>query len=584
MAKLRETIAELEAILADPGRLRQVIKDELGEVRAKHADAPPGPDHLRPGRPRHPRPHRRRGPGRHHVQGRLHQDGGGRRLPHPGPRRPGRGRGPSCATTTTSSASVHTTAHAFLLFFSNRGKVYRLKAHEIPMKERTARGTAIVNLLPLVPGEKIQAIIDTRDYETSRFLVLRHQEGPGQEDPLHRVRLVPARRPHRHQPAGRRRAGAGHPDRRRRRHLHGRQVGHDRPLLARTRCGPRAGRPRACIGMRLRDDDEVVSADVARARTRPTCSSSPTPATASAPSSTRFPRKGRGTMGVRGIRLTARRGYVVAAFMVGLDDEIFLISSGGTTIRMAGPRHLVPGTRRHRRQGHEPRRGPVGRGGRARLRRRRLGLPPPHFPLSTSWCEGGFDVLQTVGRGERGSVLPLMALAVGAGGGGRWSDRPAGGGGHRPGRARAAADAAALAGAAEGESPARELAAANGAEMTSFEAKGTDALVEVRAGHGPGGRPGPAVPRRSSAGSTGRRWAGGRRRPGAGHAGRPGRAEPTPGRGVAVTGPSARLGRRRPGRGCRALAGVAPSAGLCRPDPDARPTLFEVCQAGDGDP
>ena len=40
-------------------------------------------------------------------------------------------------------------------------------------------------------------------------------------------------------------------------------------------------------------------------------------------------------MGVQGIRLTARRGYVVAAFMVGLDDEIFLISSGGTTIRMA---------------------------------------------------------------------------------------------------------------------------------------------------------------------------------------------------------------------------------------------------------
>ena len=44
---------------------------------------------------------------------------------------------------------IHTTAHAYLLFFSNRGRVYRLKAHEIPMKERTARGTAIVNLLPL---------------------------------------------------------------------------------------------------------------------------------------------------------------------------------------------------------------------------------------------------------------------------------------------------------------------------------------------------------------------------------------------------------------------------------------------------
>jgi DNA gyrase subunit A len=63
-----------------------------------------------------------------------------------------------------------TTAHAYLLFFSNRGRVYRLKAHEIPMKERTARGTAIVNLLQLQPDETIQAIIDTRDYETNRFL------------------------------------------------------------------------------------------------------------------------------------------------------------------------------------------------------------------------------------------------------------------------------------------------------------------------------------------------------------------------------------------------------------------------------
>ena len=87
------------------------------------------------------------------------------------------------------------------------------------------------------------------------------------------------------------------------------------------------------IGMRLKPDDEVVSADVGRPdvdlltitdagfgkRTK----------------LERFPRKGRGTMGVKGIRLTARRGYVVVAFMVGLDDEIFLISSGGTTIRMA---------------------------------------------------------------------------------------------------------------------------------------------------------------------------------------------------------------------------------------------------------
>ena len=87
-----------------------------------------------------------------------------------------------------------TTAHAYLLFFSNLGRVYRLKAHEIPKKERTARGTAIVNLLQLQPGEHIQAIIDTRDYETQPLPVLRHEAGPGEEDEVQRVRLVAAHR------------------------------------------------------------------------------------------------------------------------------------------------------------------------------------------------------------------------------------------------------------------------------------------------------------------------------------------------------------------------------------------------------
>ncbi len=65
---------------------------------------------------------------------------------------------------------LHTSAHAYLLFFSNRGKVYRLKAHRIPQRERTSQGQAIVNLLPLQPEERIEAIIDTRDYETHRYL------------------------------------------------------------------------------------------------------------------------------------------------------------------------------------------------------------------------------------------------------------------------------------------------------------------------------------------------------------------------------------------------------------------------------
>ena len=63
-----------------------------------------------------------------------------------------------------------TTAHAHLLFFSNRGKVYRLRALEIPERERTAKGMPIINLLPLQSGENIQAIIDTREFAGDRFL------------------------------------------------------------------------------------------------------------------------------------------------------------------------------------------------------------------------------------------------------------------------------------------------------------------------------------------------------------------------------------------------------------------------------
>ena len=72
---------------------------------------------------------------------------------------------------------IQTSAHSYLLFFSTRGRVYRLKAHEIPVATRTARGTAIVNLLPLQEDETIQAIIDTRDYETNRFLFFATAKG-----------------------------------------------------------------------------------------------------------------------------------------------------------------------------------------------------------------------------------------------------------------------------------------------------------------------------------------------------------------------------------------------------------------------
>jgi DNA gyrase subunit A len=331
LATLRETIAELEAILADPGRLRQVIKDEMGEIHTRHAE------------PR--RAEITYDPGDIDILDLIDDEELVVTMTHAGYiktvaadafRTQGRGgRGVAGAKLKDQDyveRIVHTTAHAFLLFFSNRGRVYRLKAHEIPMKDRTARGTAMPNLLSLAPGERIQAIIDTRDYETSRFLFFATKNGMVKKtrfteydssrrdgliainlrDDDELVRVV--------QTSG----------------------GDDIFMVSSAGTTIRffeddvraTGRSAmGVIGMRLRQGDEVVSCDVTREgadllivtdtgygkRTK----------------LDRFPRKGRGTMGVIGIRLARGRGKVVAALMVGLDDELLLISSAGVTIRTA---------------------------------------------------------------------------------------------------------------------------------------------------------------------------------------------------------------------------------------------------------
>src|SRR3970282_840934 len=72
---------------------------------------------------------------------------------------------------------VHTTAHAYLLFFTNKGLVHRLKAHGIPRQSRSAKGVLAQSVLQLEHEETVQAIIDTRDYETGRYLVLVTKRG-----------------------------------------------------------------------------------------------------------------------------------------------------------------------------------------------------------------------------------------------------------------------------------------------------------------------------------------------------------------------------------------------------------------------
>ncbi len=225
---------------------------------------------------------------------------------------------------------IFTTAHAYLLFFSNRGRVYRLRAHDLPERERAAKGVPIVNLLPLQIGETIEAIIDTRSFDAERFLFFTTRDGVvkktafneydnGRRDGLIALNLREG------DELMRVIVTSGNDD------IF--MVSKSGMTIRFSETEVRAmGRAAAGVrGMKLRPGDQVVSADLARddaailmvteagfgKRTQ----------------LDKFRRQARGGIGVRGIQVREKKGFVVAAFMAGIDDEIVAVSSGGTTIR-----------------------------------------------------------------------------------------------------------------------------------------------------------------------------------------------------------------------------------------------------------
>ncbi len=174
--ELRSTIEGLEEILGDDVKLRAVIVEELGAIREKFGEERRSALEI--------------DPGEFDIEDLIDDDplvftmsasGYVKTTPADEFRAQGRGgrgiAGAKLKDEDTLTHLIQTSAHSYLLFFSTRGRVYRLKAHEIPVATRTARGTAIVNLLPLQDDETIQAIIDTRDYETKRFLFFATAKG-----------------------------------------------------------------------------------------------------------------------------------------------------------------------------------------------------------------------------------------------------------------------------------------------------------------------------------------------------------------------------------------------------------------------
>ena len=329
MAKLRETIAELQSILASDVKLRGVIASEMTAIRDKFAN-----DRLT---------QIVNDPGELGMEDLIDdedivitmtQAGYVKSVAADAFRVQGRGgrgvQGAKLRDEDFVQQIVHTTTHAYLLLFSNRGRVFRLRGHEIPMKERTAKGTAIVNLLNLQPNESIQAIVTTDDFPKDKFLVFATANGTvkktafSEYDKSRRegwiainlregdevVRVV---------------ATSG-----------------DEDLMVVTYRGVairfqeaevrEVGRDSMGVrGIKLRGDDKAISLDVVRED-----------ADLFVVTDTgfgkrvkieRFNRQGRGGQGVRAIKLTAARGFLVAAFMTRLDDEVMLASTGGVLIR-----------------------------------------------------------------------------------------------------------------------------------------------------------------------------------------------------------------------------------------------------------
>src|SRR2546421_7517806 len=175
-ADVTERIAELRSILGDESRVLAVIKEELAEIAERFGDG-------------------RRSEITHSEDEidiedliadqqmviTITQTGYIKSLPLATYRQQQRGgRGVTGMDMKDGDFIEHLfvcSSHDYLLFFSNRGKVYRSKVYELPEASRTAKGRALVNILPLREGERIQAVVSTRDFSEAKYLVFATRGG-----------------------------------------------------------------------------------------------------------------------------------------------------------------------------------------------------------------------------------------------------------------------------------------------------------------------------------------------------------------------------------------------------------------------
>jgi DNA gyrase subunit A len=329
-AELQKTIEDLNATLKSPAKVRRIIKDDLLAIKEKFADSR--------------RTEIVADEGEFNVEDLIADEdvvvtitrsGYIKRVKSSIYKTQGRGgRGVIGAKPKEGDIVEHmltTTNHAFVMIFSNRGKVYRIKAHEIPEKDRTARGISIRNLLPFTPEESVAAVIDTTDYETHKYLVIATRKGIIKKtsfnayDSSRRDGIIAI-------------------------HLRADDAvetvkatsGKDELIMVsrkgmairfdETDVRPMGRTAGGVIGMRMSPDDETVSFDVVDPNAELLIITDT--GYGKRTLLDRYPIQRRGGRGVKTAKLTDRRGTIMGAGVVRMGHEVFLIASDGQVIKM----------------------------------------------------------------------------------------------------------------------------------------------------------------------------------------------------------------------------------------------------------
>ena len=224
-----------------------------------------------------------------------------------------------------------TTSHHYIMIFTNTGRVYRMKAYEIPEAGRTARGTAIINLLQLMPEEKITAIIPLREYEEGKYLFMATEKGLVKKTPIQDYANV-------------RKTGlAAIALREDDRLIEVKVTDNTEDILLVTRDGMcirfnetdvrSTGRVSMGVrGMNLTDNDVVIGMQTASQGTDLLIVSEK--GMGKRTNMDEFTRQNRGGKGVKCYKITEKTGNVVGMKAVDEDSEIMIINTEGIIIRM----------------------------------------------------------------------------------------------------------------------------------------------------------------------------------------------------------------------------------------------------------